>query len=295
MRIHEVCQATGLTKKAINWYEEQGLIAVPTDENGYRDFQDADIQKLKEIGLLRSLGLSAKEIETVLRASDKPAALKTIQAQKQRALEAQQFQVELLGKLSQNYTPDAIEQLRQEWNSAPIGQKLQSAFPGFFGRVLFQHFLPYLQEPIRTEEQQNAYQTILTFLDGLELQIPLAIRIADRLWGEAYDRLAFDPNAGINRLLNASEAELEAFKKTVLQEARKRRKWTARLNPFLRAHQTLRRRLAEAGYYDVFLPKLRILSATYAEYMDRLQALNCTVCEEQGIHMDERGRITIEE
>ena len=52
MRIHEVCQATGLTKKAINWYEEQGLIAVPTDENGYRDFQDADIQKLKEIGLL---------------------------------------------------------------------------------------------------------------------------------------------------------------------------------------------------------------------------------------------------
>ena len=24
MRIHEVCQATGLTKKAINWYEEQG-------------------------------------------------------------------------------------------------------------------------------------------------------------------------------------------------------------------------------------------------------------------------------
>lgn len=86
MRIHEVCQATGLTKKAINWYEEQGLIAIPTDENGYRDFQDADIQKLKEIGLLRSLGLSAKEIETVLRASDKPAALKTIQAQKQRAL-----------------------------------------------------------------------------------------------------------------------------------------------------------------------------------------------------------------
>ena len=50
MRIHEVCQATGLTKKAINWYEEQGLIAIPTDENGYRDFQDADIQKLKEIG-----------------------------------------------------------------------------------------------------------------------------------------------------------------------------------------------------------------------------------------------------
>ena len=264
MRIHQVCQATGLTKKAINWYEEQGLIAIPTDENGYRDFQDADIQKLKEIGLLRSLGLSAKEIETVLRASDKPAVLKAIQAQKQSALEAQPFQVELLGKLSQNYTSDTIEQLRQEWNSAPIGQKLQSAFPGFFGRVLFQHFLPYLQEPIRTEEQQNAYQTILTFLDGLELQIPLAIRIADRLWGEAYDRLAFDPNAGINRLLNASEAELEAFKKTVLQEARKRRKWTARLNPFLRAHQTLRRRLTEAGYYDVFLPKLRILSATYA-------------------------------
>ena len=107
--------------------------------------------------------------------------------------------------------------------------------------------------------------------------------------------MAFDPNAGINRLLNASEAELEAFKKTVLQEARKRRKWTARLNPFLHAHQTLRRRLTEAGYYDVFLPNLRILSATYAEYMDRLQALNCTVCEEQGIHMDERGRITIEE
>lgn len=294
MRIHDVCQATGLTKKAINWYEEQGLITIPTGENGYRNFQDADIQKLKEIGLLRSLGLSAKEIETVLRTSDKPAVLKAIQAQKQKSLEQQQFQAELLEKLTQNYTPAAIEQLRQEWNSAPIGQKLKSAFPGLLGRVFFQHFLPYLQEPIRTEEQQNAYQTILAFLDGVELPIPLAIRIADRLWGEAYDRLAFDPNAGVNQLLNAGEAELVAFKKAVLQEARKHGKWTARLNPFLRAHQILRRRLTEVGYYDVFLPNLRILSTSYAEYMDRLQALDRTVCEEQGIHIDERGRITIE-
>ena len=147
MRIHEVCQATGLTKKAINWYEEQGLIAIPTDENGYRDFQDADIQKLKEIGLLRSLGLSAKEIETVLRASDKPAVLKAIQAQKQSALEAQQFQVELLGKLSQNYTSDTIEQLRQEWNSAPIGQKLQSAFPGSLDGSYFNIFSPTCRNP----------------------------------------------------------------------------------------------------------------------------------------------------
>ena len=180
----------GLTKKAINWYEEQGLIAIPTDENGYRDFQDADIQKLKEIGLLRSLGLSAKEIETVLRASDKPAALKNHPSAEAESVGSPAIPGGIAGKIVAELYPRCHRAIAPEWNSAPIGQKLQSAFPGFFGRVLFQHFLPYLQEPIRTEEQQNAYQTILAFLDGLELQIPLAIRIADRLWGEAYDRLA---------------------------------------------------------------------------------------------------------
>lgn len=294
MRMIEVCQSTGLTKKAINWYEQQGLIHIRTGENGYRDFTGSDIEQLKEIGLLRGLGLSAKEIKIVLDAGDKSSALMPICIQKQRDLEHQQLRLELLKKLSDCYTVEKIEQLRQEWNSAPIGQKLQTAFPGMFGRILFQHFFPYLQEPIQTPEQQNAYETICSFLDAMEVKIPLTVRLADHLWGEAYERVNFDPNAGVNRILNASEEELENFKKVVLREAKQRQRWTSRLNPLLRAHWTLRKRLTAAGYYDVLLPNLKILSPSYAAYTARLEEFNRVVCENQGIHYDDHGRIVID-
>jgi DNA-binding transcriptional MerR regulator len=43
MLINEVCKRCGLTKKAIEYYEEQGLTRPQIMENGYRVFSEDDV------------------------------------------------------------------------------------------------------------------------------------------------------------------------------------------------------------------------------------------------------------
>lgn len=70
MRIHQACQASGLTRKAILYYERQGLIQPSLRENGYRDFSRDDVESLKRIALLRRLGLSLEQVRTALDSPD---------------------------------------------------------------------------------------------------------------------------------------------------------------------------------------------------------------------------------
>lgn len=48
MLINEVCKKCKLTKKAVEYYGEQGLIKPVVMENGYRQFSDDDAMKLKK-------------------------------------------------------------------------------------------------------------------------------------------------------------------------------------------------------------------------------------------------------
>ena len=43
MLINEACNLTGLTKKAISYYEKHGLIKPRKCGNGYREYSKADI------------------------------------------------------------------------------------------------------------------------------------------------------------------------------------------------------------------------------------------------------------
>ncbi len=62
MLINELSQKTRLTKKAIRFYENKGLIEVKRLKNGYRDYDENNLKRLKEIKLLRLIGLSVSDI-----------------------------------------------------------------------------------------------------------------------------------------------------------------------------------------------------------------------------------------
>ncbi len=47
MKINEVCNVTGLTKKAIDYYQEKEIINPKFDESGYREFNKSEIERLK--------------------------------------------------------------------------------------------------------------------------------------------------------------------------------------------------------------------------------------------------------
>ena len=54
MFINDVVKRTGLTKKAIRFYEDKGLLSVQRKVNGYRTYSEDNILTLKKIKMLRS-------------------------------------------------------------------------------------------------------------------------------------------------------------------------------------------------------------------------------------------------
>lgn len=63
MKINEVQEIVGITKKNIRFYEDEGLIKPSRNkENGYRDYSLQDVEELKKIKLLRKLAVPIEEI-----------------------------------------------------------------------------------------------------------------------------------------------------------------------------------------------------------------------------------------
>lgn len=63
MKINEVEQLAGVTKKNIRFYEDKGLLSPKRQaQNGYRDYTDEDVDMLLRIKLLRKLSVPIEEI-----------------------------------------------------------------------------------------------------------------------------------------------------------------------------------------------------------------------------------------
>lgn len=171
MFIHEVCKKCSLTKKAIYYYEKQGLIRPNIGENGYRNYSDEDVSILKEIFVLRKLGLTISEINNVLLSSNKAVSLlkyKYLMDLKREKVMEQQKCLELL---IENYNVDkGIEYIDIHLNrSFTIKEKLIQAFPGVYGIFLSVHFGPFLNEKADTPEKEEAYGKIVDFLDKVRI------------------------------------------------------------------------------------------------------------------------------
>lgn len=65
MKIKQVEELVGITRKNIRFYEEQGLLNVERAENGYREYHRADIARLQEIKLFRKMDISIEEMRAL--------------------------------------------------------------------------------------------------------------------------------------------------------------------------------------------------------------------------------------
>lgn len=66
MKIKHVEELVGITRKNIRFYEEQGLLSPNRAENGYREYHEPEIIRLKQIKLLRKLSLPIEEIRKAM-------------------------------------------------------------------------------------------------------------------------------------------------------------------------------------------------------------------------------------
>ena len=66
MNIEQASEHSGLAPKTIRYYEDIGLIRPDRGGNGYRDYAEADIHKLRFLQRSRGLGFSVEECRQLL-------------------------------------------------------------------------------------------------------------------------------------------------------------------------------------------------------------------------------------
>jgi DNA-binding transcriptional MerR regulator len=97
MKINQVEELVGITKKNIRFYEEQGLIHPGRNsENGYRDYTLEDVAVLNQIKLLRRLEVP---IEEILKLQTKELTIQSCLERRIIEFEKRQKDMDVLSKL----------------------------------------------------------------------------------------------------------------------------------------------------------------------------------------------------
>ncbi|WP_237058786.1 MerR family DNA-binding protein [Microbulbifer sediminum] len=99
MNISAAARLSGLTTKALRYYESSGLVVPGRCANGYRDYNDADLEALHFIRRARNAGFSVDEVSGLLALHRNP---------RRRSREARAM---VEGKLAQ--LDEQIDQLRE--------------------------------------------------------------------------------------------------------------------------------------------------------------------------------------
>ena len=80
MTIKDVEERTGLSRSNIRFYEKEKLIEPSRNEsNGYRDYSENDVENIKKIAYLRTLGISIEDIRSII--SEKVTLQETLEKQ----------------------------------------------------------------------------------------------------------------------------------------------------------------------------------------------------------------------
>ena len=277
MLINEICKKCSLTKKAIEYYVGQGLVCPSVQENGYRNFSEEDAERLKKISILRNLGLSIADIRVLL--SEQAAfTLKEIAHRQKLEIAALEEKQQLIQELAVNQDWERVHgKLRQLEKKQSILERLQNVFPGYYGRYVCVHFAPYLDEPIVTDEQQEAFNTIIEFLDNTDFDIPDDLqKYLDEVLSEAatrcgggIDGFAEKMSVSMREAVQDPEKFLEKNREIIeiYQAYKKSDEYKA--SPAYRLEESLRQFGKLSGYNDIFIPAMCRLSQPYREYQEK--------------------------
>lgn len=291
MLINEACNLTGLTKKAISYYEEQGLVKSQKKDNGYREYFLEEIALLNEISLYRKLDISIKDIKNILNSKNKQEILDGIILDKQKQeiqIKVQKIYLEkiILNKFDKKIINELNEELIEieKNNGEFIKRELLRVFPTGIGRYLACHFEGYLNEHLDTLEKYNAWIKIVQFLDDLpELEIPKIIEAEyENITDEMIRITSYEAKNKIDEILDAKGEALDTYKKTIIDSIKKQNEdfLVEEMNDINKFKKELNDFLYKNGYYEIFIPNMRILSKSYNDYYNKCMKLNELIYKE---------------
>ena len=279
MLINEVCKKCSLTKKAVEYYIEQGLICPSVQENGYRCFSEEDAEWLKKISVLRNLGLSVVEIRNVL-SDEGDVVMQEIAGRKKLEINAWEEKQKLIQELAVNHDWEHVhDKLQQIEKKQSIIERLQNVFPGYYGRYACVHFAPYLNESVVSDEQQEAFNTIIEFLDNTDFDISEDLqKYLDEVLSEAVTRcedgidgFVQKMSSGIQDAVQDPEKFLEDNREIIEEYIAYTQSDEYKASPAYRLQESFRQFGKTSGYNDIFIPAMCRLSRSYRKYQEKLK------------------------
>lgn len=125
MLVNEILKEVGMTRRAIKYYEEKGLLSIKKDTNGYRNYTYEDVKVLKKISVYRKLGISIEDIKKLLNTNDKGILL-SVYNQKLQEKQLQESELEALKDFIDNGNPDKANEVL---DYTTIESAIESMFP----------------------------------------------------------------------------------------------------------------------------------------------------------------------
>ena len=113
MKLKEVCERTGLTKRTIRFYEEKELLSPQkTYKNGreYRDYSEDDVARLMDIATLRRARFTIQEIKQM---EAQPEDMPEVFTSYREGLYEQQKELEALIAAAESVNPAALTSTKQ--------------------------------------------------------------------------------------------------------------------------------------------------------------------------------------
>lgn len=270
----EIQKETGLTRKAIEYYEDKGLINPQKSENGYRDYSTKDLEILKKVSIFRKLGMSISDIYKCI--SSGGGSLPSVLREKQHQLDLDGKRKEILEMIVKGESDELINEkvslLEVEEN---IYEKLEIAFPGYFGQMLFSAYQPFLNEPLEDDGKDSFYKYI-AYLDRLPT---FELTEEEKKYIEKISS-PFD----MKTLKDVNQAKLEAIEspekwmkdnEDAISRYESYKNSEEYQNSMMKQIQDkLKNFMKENQYYEIAIPLIRKFSKSYDNYYKKLLKAN---------------------
>lgn len=276
MLIHEVCERCFITKKAVEYYIRQGLVHPEIDVNGYRNFSGQDLSRLKEIAVLRGLGLGISEIRNVLASKNKSAVVSKYSYLARLKHQQQLEREKRLERLAEDYDIDReLQEMHDHRNWIfSLRERLVLSFPGAFGMYLSIHFGPFLDIAVDSDDKEQACMNIIHFLDRLEIPEEMDALLEQHVPLMRMEDMAEVSGTLQQTILHDPEAYIEEHREKIQAYNEYRNSEHYKTTSAYKLQQALLEFQRDSGYTDIFIANLKILSPAYRDYADKLQAAN---------------------
>lgn len=271
---NEIQKETGLTRKAIEYYEDKGLIHPQKSENGYRDYSTKDLEILKKVSIFRKLGMSISDIYQYI--SSDGDTLSSVLREKQYQLDLDEKRKEILEMIVKGESDELInEKVSLLEMKETIYEKLEIAFPGYFGQMLFAAYQPFLNDPLENDGKNSFYK----YIDYLDKLPSFELTEEEKKYIEKISS-SFDMKT-LNDINQAKLDVIESFEKwmkdnedAISQYETYKNSEEYQNSMMKQVQEKLKNFMKENQYYEIAIPLIRKFSKSYDNYYKKLLKAN---------------------